>query len=193
MSGQVGPNAVVQLFRALENRDRTLCRDFAIRNGALDLLEVPPTRMIDETVPARLFRDLWKALPPALAQEISEEAGCRTADYVIAHRIPGPAKWAMKVLPARLSGRLLLRAIHRNAWTFAGSGTCTVSNRAGLEITLSRTPLLMPGLAWHRAVIERLFSRLVSPRASVALSSRGENRSGEYRFAIRLDGAPTET
>jgi hypothetical protein len=56
------------------------------------------------------------------AGAILAKAGQGTADYILAHRIPGPAKALIRALPAPLGARLLTAAIARHAWTFTGSG-----------------------------------------------------------------------
>ena len=50
--------------------------------------------MIPEVQALRLHR--WLALHQPLGSfAIAEEAGARTADYIIAHRIPRPAVWLL--------------------------------------------------------------------------------------------------
>lgn len=184
MPARVGPNAVIQLLNALDSHDPALCRRFAMRNGVSAYLETPPGEMVDEAIPARLFADLCVFLPEAGAESVAVEAGRLTADYVIENRIPAVAKMALRVLPRRVAARFLLRAIERNAWTFVGSGTCRVSTRFGPTISIVGTPLIMPGLIWHRAVFERLFRRLVWPQCSAQLVSEAEETPGSFRFAI---------
>jgi hypothetical protein len=65
-----------------------------------------------------------------VAAEVARSAGRRTADYLLAHRIPKPVQALLKALPARLAARVLLSAIARHAWTFAGSGVFSASTGA---------------------------------------------------------------
>ena len=100
------------------------------------------------------------------ASTLLSEAGLGTADYVIAHRIPKLAKLVLQLLPAKPAARLLASAISKNAWTFVGSGTFRVINRWTFEI--ENNPLIAGEVsdealcAWHVAVFERLYRRLVS-------------------------------
>ena len=55
----------------------------------------------------------------------------RTGDYLLAHRIPKPVQALLKRLPAPLAARVLLAAITRHAWTFAGSGRFEAHRPAG--------------------------------------------------------------
>ena len=124
-TGLVGPNAVIQLAAALSDAyGPKVARAVFSEAGFSHLFDELPETMIDETVPAALMTQLWRNLTPAEAHAVAAEAGRRTADYVIANRIPRFARWLLKVAPPRLAAPLLLKAIHSNAWTFVGSGTC---------------------------------------------------------------------
>jgi divinyl protochlorophyllide a 8-vinyl-reductase len=107
---------------------------------------------------------VWQGVPDAAS--ILAEAGQGTADYILAHRIPGPAKWLIRALPATLGARLLTAAIARHAWTFAGSGRFRVVANAPLALEIADNPLGFGG-DWHAAVFERLYQSLVWPRARV--------------------------
>lgn len=162
MSAVVGPNAVLQLAAALkeEGGDALVAEVFGAA-GQAALLEGPPSVMVDERVPAALFDALW-AVYPHRAREVAAEAGRRTADYVMAHRIPDFAKRLLRVLPDWLAARLLLTAIRKNAWTFAGSGTCAVAVPGGAMV-LDDNPMPMPESIWHKAVIGRMVASLLHP------------------------------
>jgi divinyl protochlorophyllide a 8-vinyl-reductase len=180
-AGLVGPNAVIQLAAALRAaaRESTTERVFA-RAGALQMLRVPPDAMIDESIPARLFEALWRELPPEQAAGIAHDAGRRTGAYVVASRIPAIARAALCALPPRWAAPLLLKAISRHAWTFAGSGICSVSLGRPAVITIVRNPLSVPGCVWHVGVFETLFRTLVNSRTCVRHSD------------CRMDGAPAD-
>ncbi|MEM8824839.1 MAG: bacteriochlorophyll 4-vinyl reductase [Pseudomonadota bacterium] len=158
----MGPNAVLQLAAALraEGGDALAAEVFGAA-GQSWLLEVPPTLMVDEAVPAALSDALWEVYPHGAAK-VAAEAGRRTADYVVANRIPDVAKRLLRVLPDWLAARLLLTAIRKNAWTFAGSGTCAVAV-PGEALVLDDNPMPMPGAIWHRAVIGRMVASLLHP------------------------------
>jgi len=165
---RVGPNAILQsaeALRALAGQD-TVERVFE-GAGLLALLEHPPQDMVPASQAARLHATIARDLPPGLALEIARDAGRRTGDYILAHRIPRPAQWILRVLPARLSGPMLLRAICHHSWTFAGSADVTHHPADPMELTIHDNPLAVTGCAWHCAVFETLFHRLVSPRLVV--------------------------
>ena len=161
---RVGPNAILQsaeALRALGGQD-TVERVFE-GAGLLGLLEHPPQGMVPASEAARLHATIARELPPGLALEIARESGRGTGEYILAHRIPLPAQWILRALPARLSGPLLLKAICHHSWTFAGNAEVTHNPAAPMELTIHDNPLAVTGCAWHCAVFETLFHRLVSP------------------------------
>ena len=185
--GLVGPNAVVQLAVTLEEMiDRGEARSFFSRLGFEELYDTPPDEMIDQRIPAQLMRALWDHFPDEMAQAIAATAGQKTADYVIAHRIPGIAKASFRIMPRSLAAKMLLKAIRRNAWTFAGSGACEVSRDQPHLISIRENPLAMPDCAWHVAVFERLFRRLVYGETRVSHLSCCKSGAEACTFAIDL-------
>ena len=169
---RIGPNAVLQLTEALWAREwGALVAPMYARAGSSDWLSTPPAAMVDERRVARLHREVRATLPPDEARAVMADAGRRTADYLLANRIPRFAQAALKVLPASLAARLLVGAIRANAWTFAGSSRFTAEAGAPTVFILAGNPLCAgeraaaPQCAWHAAVFQRLFQSLVAPGA----------------------------
>lgn len=187
----IGPNAVLQLQAALETRfARAGAEQIFSAAGHERLLRTPPREMVDEAIPAALFRALWRELPARDASSIAHDAGQRTGNYILANRIPSPAKWVLKALPARYAAPLLLQAIRKNAWTFAGSGTCTVETGSPTTINIAANPLSMPGCVWHIGVFQQLFRALVHPRTQIAHADRIGADRRICRFEIAWPGSP---
>lgn len=185
-AGQIGPNAVVQLANAMRAESGAKAAERLFRRaGHADLLSNPPTAMMDECIPAKLFAQLWQD-EPGQAAAIAAEAGRRTADYVISNRIPQTAKLAMGLMPRRLAAYMLLSAICRNAWTFAGSGACAVSMSPQPLISITDNPLRMPECVWHTAVLKQMFRRLVSVCADVQHSTTHSDGTCINHFKISL-------
>jgi divinyl protochlorophyllide a 8-vinyl-reductase len=186
--GVVGPNAVLQLVDPLRaaGGDRLL-GDVFRRAGLSRYLATPPLAMVPQEEARRLFGATREFLDPERADAVLRDAGAGTAAYVMANRIPGFARGLLRVLPPRPAAKLLLAAIQRHAWTFAGSGSCRVhltGRTATLEI--EHNPLATPGCAWHAGVLETLFRRLVS-RKAVLRHPSCEARTGDCcRFELRL-------
>lgn len=182
---RIGPNAVIQVAEAL----RALHGEPAARRvfgaaGLDGLLDRPPERMTGERVVAALHRTLHALLPREDAAEVAAEAGTRTADYLLARRIPRPAQWLLGALPARLAGALLLGAIARNAWTFAGSGHVFVTAGNPAVIEIEDNPVATAPCHYHIAVFARLFRALVHPRAEVRETLCCAGGAAACRFAI---------
>jgi divinyl protochlorophyllide a 8-vinyl-reductase len=167
---RIGPNAIIQLAAALDAAGAgALCTAIFTALGMSAWLDEPPRDMVDERKVARLHQAVRRASPDAEA--IMRDAGRRTADYLLAHRIPRLVQIILKRLPPRLAAIVLVSAIRRNAWTFAGSGVFKARSGRPTVFEIADNPICAgetapaPVCAWHAAVFERLFQVLVSPRA----------------------------
>ncbi len=163
--GLIGPNAILQLVPVIELAGGRELRDQIF--AAAGVFDLPSgDHMISEAPAARVHQAL-RAQVPDLAAALAWEAGKRTADYILANRIPKFAQTVLKGLPWRASAPLLARAIAKNAWTFAGSGTFRVITPYHFE--LAENPIVAgehsdtPLCHWHAAVFERLYQVLVHP------------------------------
>ncbi|MEM9287378.1 MAG: bacteriochlorophyll 4-vinyl reductase [Pseudomonadota bacterium] len=187
-NGKIGPNAVIQLGHAVTDR---LGQAEAVRvfshAGVPDMLETPPEDMTDERVPVALYQALWHVHPKE-APTLAHDAGVRTADYVIANRIPGFVKGILRFVPQRLAQRLLLKAIEKNAWTFVGSGHCETTPGSPAMITVKDNPLVMPDCVWHSAVFTQLFDQLVA-RGTEVRHVCGKGDAGLCKFEVTLPDA----
>ncbi len=176
---RVGPNAVIQLGHALRaQRGEARAVQVFAAAGLREWLDEPPQVMVDERAVDRLFRSLRGCLAAGEAAAVAAEAGERTAQYLLANRIPPAARAALRLLPQPLSARMLLRAIGANAWTFAGSGVFRARPGPPDRVEILANPIAIPGCVWHVAIFEGLFRALVAPRARVR------------HLSCCLDGAP---
>ena len=168
---RIGPNAVIQLTAALRAAGQSaLAAHIFTACGVPDWLDHPPGNMVDERRVARLHQAVRGTVPDAAA--VLRDAGRRTADYLLANRIPQPVQALLKILPARLAAAVLVSAIRRNAWTFAGSGTFAAHSANPTIFEITHNPVCAgerapaPVCDWHAAVFERLFQALVSRKAT---------------------------
>lgn len=124
---RIGPNAITRMAEALRETgpEERVERLFALA-GLAHYLAQPPEKMVDEREVTRLHQVLRDELGIPVALQIARSAGVRTGDYLLAHRIPRGVQVLLKGLPARLASQILLNAIQRHAWTFAGSGELRV-------------------------------------------------------------------
>jgi divinyl protochlorophyllide a 8-vinyl-reductase len=135
---RIGPNSLIQTFRALaELESPEVVRSVKARAA---LPESWPDGMIPEAWFMRLVVALRETLPSERSEAILRRSGRYTAEYVGAHRIPKPIRAMLRVLPARLGIPILLRAFDRHAWTFAGAGRFASHGPFPGEITLDGCP-----------------------------------------------------
>jgi divinyl protochlorophyllide a 8-vinyl-reductase len=174
-AARIGPNAVTRMAEALRARHGEAVAARIFGAAALgEMLRDPPQQMIDERDVARLHRSAYAALGAAAAAAVARDAGARTGAYLLAHRIPRPVQWLLRRLPAAIAARLLVAAIARHAWTFAGSGDFGVRwQRGGVRLAIAHCPLCRevaasdPACDFYCATFERLFGELVRAGSTV--------------------------
>ena len=187
----VGPNAVTQLVRALRvATDPADVQRILVTADVVEWADHPPEHMVDERPVAALHRATREILDKDSSRAVLTEAGLRTGDYILANRIPAPARAVLKVLPAWVSSRLLARAIAAHAWTFIGSGRFVCSRADGLTFEIWSNPFCAgetsaaPLCVWHAAVFQRLFQALVSPGATAVETHCVARGDSCCRFAL---------
>ncbi|NBD29038.1 MAG: bacteriochlorophyll 4-vinyl reductase [Alphaproteobacteria bacterium] len=192
-SGRVGPNAILQMVEAVRmlSGPEVLDRVCAAA-GMPGLVDNLPDRMIPAHDALSLHRAVAAELPQDAADRIAREAGRRTGDYILSHRIPAPARLVLRLLPGRLAGPILLRAISHHAWTFAGDARVTHDATPPMELVIHDNPLAMPGCPWHLAVFETLFHRLVDRRIIVGHSECCTDGAGACRFVFHQSRAAAD-
>ncbi len=171
---RIGPNAITRVAEAATERlGRAAVEALFRTSGLARHLAHPPEAMVAEDDVARLQAALRTGLDAHAAREIALDAGRRTGDYLLAHRIPRPAQALLKCLPAPLAARALVKAISRHAWTFAGSGRFTAAAGRPFVLTIAGCPLCReinadtPVCDYYAATFERIFGALVSRGARV--------------------------
>jgi divinyl protochlorophyllide a 8-vinyl-reductase len=172
---RIGPNAVTRLIEALTALEgvAALTRIFAEAGVVAYLANAPRAMVPDEDV-ARLHKALHDVVGPARAAAIGAEAGRRTGAYLLANRIPRLAQGALRLVPRRAAMRLLLRAIGRHAWTFAGAGVFAWRETGRIfKLTIAGGPVSRhveadaPACAYYAATFETIFRAIIDPRCAV--------------------------
>lgn len=178
-TGLIGPNAVLQMLPVLEQAGGAALRDQVM--AAAGIFTPPSDAGLMAEAPAARMHQALRRIDPELAPALAWAAGVRTAEYILANRIPRPAQIVLRLLPSAIAARLLSQAVARHAWTFAGSGQFRVV--APLVFEIARNPIVRgevsetPLCHWHRAVFETLFRKLVDDRlrcAEVACCAMGD-------------------
>lgn len=163
--GRIGPNAILQLVPVLRDAAGPDLTAHLLATAGVFELPDPGTGMVDEGPAARLHQALRVELPE-VAPMLAREAGWRTGDYILAHRIPRRAQALLRLLPARIGAPILARAVARHAWTFTGSGRFRLVSTWPVVFEIADNPVVRgehaadPLCHWHVAVFERLFSAL---------------------------------
>ncbi len=182
----IGPHAVIHAVIAMRERLGEQETNAILANS--QIAQIPTgDAMIPEMDVLRLHR--WLSLrEPLDCFVITQEAARRTADYIIANRIPSMAVRLLQALPPALSGALLMRAIRQHAWTFIGAGRIRFSSAWEFEIDRSGAddPILLPEslLQWYAGVFEGLYRRLVSPGCRCELSQPASEMSQIHSYRI---------
>jgi divinyl protochlorophyllide a 8-vinyl-reductase len=161
----------MEALRAQHGED--LCRIVLETAGLSAYASDPPTTMVPEDEVAALQVALFDILGPKRAAVVATEAGRLTGGYLLERRIPRPAQALLRLLPRRIAAALLVRAIARHAWTFAGSGSFTFDWSGGLRLHLSGSPVCRdvrsgePACQFLAATFERVFSSMLGPGTTV--------------------------
>lgn len=166
---RIGPNAILQLVPVLEDAaGKDVAAHVLAMAGVFELPD-PGAGLMDEAPAARLHQAMRTELPE-VAPMLAREAGWRTGDYILEHRIPRPAQRVLGLMPARLAMPVLARAVAKHAWTFCGSGRFRLVSGWPAVFEIADNPVVrgehsdVPLCHWHAAVFERLFSALCGPR-----------------------------
>ena len=171
----IGPNAVTQVAAALHAAygAQHTARLFT-QAGIAHHLAAPPTTMTDESDVQRLHQVLRDQLGVPAARRIGAAAGRATGDYLLTHRIPRPVQWLLKRMPAAWAARILVAAIRRHAWTFAGAGAFSAAAGRPWRLTIRNGPIGRgaargdePVCDFYAHTFARLFEVLVHPRVQV--------------------------
>lgn len=173
-AARIGPNTIIQLAHVLRDRHGEAVASKLLFDSTGYSITALPGAMVDEREAQRFVRTVMTTLGERPGVSVLHEAGKRTADYLMANRIPRPAQWVMKALPARAGLSLLLKAMSANAWTFAGSGSFSVLTVPhGAELSFHACAMCRdmhtegPVCDFYAGTFEHLIRTLVSPRAEV--------------------------
>ena len=174
-AARIGPNSIIQTVGAIEEeRGYKATRSFLREIGQDAFAEQLPTTMIDEVAFISLIGAIRTELGVEAAGRILARSGERTADYLLAHRIPAPAHVILPRLPRRLGLNLLLKAISGHAWTFAGTGRFSYTVDAkGAILSLADSPecrgmtAVQPICRYYESCFQALLRPLIDRRLVV--------------------------
>jgi divinyl protochlorophyllide a 8-vinyl-reductase len=184
--GHIGPNSIIRIAEALAaQHGQAAVTELFNAAGLSQYLTALPTAMVPEAETIALQQALRAQLGIPAARAVARDAGLRTGDYLLAHRIPASAQRLLKILPARLAARVLLKAIRGNAWTFIGSGIFEADARFPPLLFVTNSLICRGATAseplcdYYVGTFERLFQQLVHKNAVVtetACAAKGDRR-----------------
>lgn len=191
-TGRIGPNAILQTLAILDRYEGRVMRDLVMETAGVPV-PPPDAGMWPEADCAAVHHALRLCLPER-AEGLLRLSGLATGDYILRHRIPRAAQLMIRALPGFIGARILVAAITRHAWTFAGSGTFRVMGWHPLTFEVTANPLIRGEVAdhpichWHAAVFERLLSRLCWPRVIVRETACAATGAPACRFEVSPRG-----
>lgn len=188
---RIGPNAIIRVAEALTAmQGRAVAAEVFAAAGLSDALHQPPQGMVPEAQVTRLHTALRGLLGVPAARAIGAEAGRRTAHYLLGHRVPRPLVVLLPRLPAWLAARVLLSAISRHSWTFAGSAVFTARAARPVEIGLAGCAICRgahepgPLCDYYGETLAGLFRALVSRDCAGLQTSCAASGAAACRFDL---------
>lgn len=172
VSDVIGPNAILQSVEVVRQRwgDATAASALSGTGWTLDHL---PRRMVEVADVLEMTANLRALVGQEQTAVVLDEAGERTARYLLSNRIPRAAQLVMRWAPDGLATRLLMTAISRNRWTFAGSADVRLVTHPQVLVEFRGCPLCRglhastPVCHFYAATFRGLFRELVNPRVTV--------------------------
>ncbi|NWJ45810.1 MAG: bacteriochlorophyll 4-vinyl reductase [Chloroflexi bacterium] len=186
-SGKIGPNSLIQTVRAMRRiYGDEKARRILEEGGQGFLWDHHPGEMIDEGEFITLARMLYSNLGVQETLPLLRLSGNLTGEYVLANRIPKFAQRIIKFLPRKLRLKVMLNAIGKNAWTFAGSGKYSFTLSPQLQINLDESIIRhaiskanVPVCSYYTGAFETLLKTLVDAHIQVEeieCAIRGDSR-----------------
>lgn len=176
---KIGPNSIIQTVAALEESfGKTETEAILQRIGQGHWIGNLPKEMTEESKFHSLVTAIEKEIGERKTSSILEEAGRRTAAYLLRVRIPSFFQKILKPLPPWLAFKLFLFAISKNAWTFAGSGEFSYTTGKAPEIKVKVThPSKSVVGNFYLGTFEALLEELVNPNTRIKATIKQQKNS----------------
>ena len=181
---KIGPNSIIQTVAALEAAyGKTKAETMLSKIGQGYLVGNLPKEMVEEAKFHTLVGALQKEIGETATSRILQESGERTARYLLKVRIPGIFQKLVKLLPPRPAFKLLLFAISKNAWTFAGSGEFAYTMKRPPEISVKVTFPTLPVVGnFYLGTFTALLQELVNPTTKIMADIRKDNSNIQCNY-----------
>jgi divinyl protochlorophyllide a 8-vinyl-reductase len=186
---RIGPNSIIRTVEALTDLFGVpYTHNLLCAGGYPDLMDNLPTTMIPEEEFLALITMLVEQIGSEQTAHILRRAGELTAGYLLANRIPKPFQTLLTYVSPTIGLNLLLVAIKKSAWTFAGSGKFSFvgSTPATIIIANQHATAIIPHeiCSFYNGTFETIFQTLIDTQTHVEkLVGPG---SGEFRCVYRV-------
>lgn len=182
----VGPNAILQTDQALIEMHGKPVADAIFRNAGFRKDSRHPKAMVDAATVRRLNQAIRARSTESDAQAVMHRAGELTGRYILANRIPSKAMLLLGALPGVISPHLLMMAIKRHSWTFAGTSHVTLEHGWRMAtISIFDNPIAFGPCIWHEAVFRTLLAPLAGRTVLVAEGECCAHGKKCCRFNVR--------
>ncbi|HHE08000.1 MAG TPA: bacteriochlorophyll 4-vinyl reductase [Chlorobaculum parvum] len=185
---RIGPNSIIQTIGALESGyGKNETEKLLKKMGQGYLIGNLPSEMVEESKFHSLVTALQKEIGDKSTASILKESGDRTAKYLLKVRIPGPFQSIVKLLPAWLAFKVLLFAISKNAWTFAGSGEFSYGSKLSPNIMVKVTFPSHPVVGnFYLGTFTALLRELVNPDTAIQADIRKEGSAIVCNYRCKI-------
>ncbi len=192
--GQIGPNAIIQTTAALRARVGDTQALAMVQQATGRTFDTMPEQMVHETEVLALVRALHQQLDAQTFEAVLRDAGERTAQYLMAHRIPRPVQILTRVLPASVALHILMQGILRHSWTFAGTAHVHLARmrNAPSRLVMHHCPMCRglhspaPLCHFYAATLQSLLTELVSANACVTELTCEATGAESCEFILRV-------
>lgn len=165
---RIGSDAVLHTLDALsEVGGDHLTQEIIDAAGLRHVVGQTLQEMVPQSVFSALVQSIEDLLPRSQVDLVAVKSGRKTGAVLLEQYIPEMAQKLLRTLPKRVAGPLLLRALEKHAWTFAGSASVHHIDGPPLKLVIGNNPMAIWGCLWQCALLETVFRRVVSPDARI--------------------------
>jgi divinyl protochlorophyllide a 8-vinyl-reductase len=184
---KIGPNSIIQTAESLREHCGIEVKTKVLQDAGLDQYNTElPSDMTTETHFHWFVKSLLSDQGKEMAAEILQDSGERTAVYLLKNRIPGFFQTIVKPLPNKLGLKMLLFAISKNAWTFAGSGEFSYNIGEASYIKVIVTHPSEPVVSnFYFGTFKRLLGELISANIRLELETLEAGECIECTYHIQ--------
>lgn len=165
---RIGSDAVLQTLDALSEVGGVhLVQRIVDVAGLRYVVDQTLPDMVPQSVFSALVQSIEDMLPRSQVDLVAVKSGRKTGAILLEQYIPDMAQKLLRTLPKRVAGPLLLHALEKHAWTFAGSASVHHIDGPPLKLVIGSNPMANWGCLWQCALLETVFRHVISPDARI--------------------------